>query len=253
MHHNHNSPSMISPERLALNKRFVEAFENLIERRMIIPNDRNGRGIGDVAAVVLNNRGYGHIISAFLKEGDKRCINHEQAKRFCRKYHVNEDYVLHGRGSLLSPDQSDFPTLGDTNVRTNVTLFSREAFASDQLDTDPSVREQQEHYRLPGLEGSNYVAFPVKGNSMEPLIRDKEIVVCEPLESPKDLQSDKIYAVASDGKVWIKFVQQLPDTKNAQNRLNLISANYIEHAPILHEANETTRFYKVVRCIKEFN
>jgi hypothetical protein len=74
---------MITQDRRELNDRFKEVFRILEERGEIIKNDRNGRGLGDFAKRILNNRSYGHIIRAFLNDDDKRCINYEQARRVC--------------------------------------------------------------------------------------------------------------------------------------------------------------------------
>ena len=57
---------MIREDRIELNKRFVKVFKMLQDKSTIIKNDRNGRGIGDVAEKILGNGSYGHIIRAYL-------------------------------------------------------------------------------------------------------------------------------------------------------------------------------------------
>ena len=73
---------MIQEDRLELNDRFIKVFQMLEDRGAIIKNDRHGKGIGDVAEKILGNKGYGHIIRAYLNEGDKRVIGYSHARRF---------------------------------------------------------------------------------------------------------------------------------------------------------------------------
>jgi phage repressor protein C with HTH and peptisase S24 domain len=244
---------MISSNRIALNDRFLTVYDMLVERGEIIKSDRSGKGIGDFAKIIMGKRSYGHIIKAYLNVNNKRCIQYEEASRLCEAYGVNKDYLLEGLGKPFGNTQTSLVTLESTTVKTNVTLYSTEAFASDQLDADSFVVEHQQQYRVPGLDGDDYVAFPVKGNSMEPHINNGDIVICKQVESLREIKQNQIYAISSDGKVWIKYIQQLPFPKGSLNKLNLISANHLEHAPIIHEANTSTKIYKVVSRISNFN
>ena len=86
---------------------------------------------------------------------------------------------------------------------------------------------------------------------MEPIIQNGDIVVCRELNNLMDINDNDIYAVKSNGSVWIKYVQKIM-TKNHVSKLKLISANYLEHDPFVEDVNEFTRLYKVIRKITEF-
>ena len=59
---------MIGGDRIVLNERFVKIFNALEDQGKIVKNDRGGKGMGDFADKILGNRGYGHIVRAFLNK-----------------------------------------------------------------------------------------------------------------------------------------------------------------------------------------
>ncbi len=240
---------MIGEDRIELNKRFVKAFEMLEERGVIVKNDRKGRGIGDVAEKVLGNKGYGHIIRAYLNKDDKRVISYSQARKFCHEFGVNEDYLLDGRGS---PFGMDLPTKEVASpASTGSILFTTaEAFAGATTGADSFTRETNTFFSLPDIKGSGYVAFHINGNSMEPVIQDGDIVVCKEIDRLEDIKDNKIYAVKNNGMLWVKHVQRILHG-NRVTHLKLISANYLEYDPFVEEVNVHTKLYRVVRKISD--
>lgn len=242
---------MITQDRRELNDRFKEVFRILEDRGDIIKNDRNGRGLGDFAKRILNNRSYGHIIRAFLNDDDKRCINYEQARRVCNEYGVNQNYLLEGQGT---PFGMDLPKANEVNGKEsplNILFTSVEAFAGASVDTDSFVQESAEFFTLPGLFGDGYVAFPINGNSMTPVINDGDIIICKQIAGVHEIKENKIYAVRTKGSLWVKYVQPIKETKGRIHALKLISANYLEHDPWVEEVDRNTRLYEVQRRISE--
>lgn len=251
---------MIREDRLQLNERFIRVFQLLEERGVIVKNDRSGKGMGDFAEKILGNRAYGHIIRAYLNPDDKRCIDYSQARILCREYAVNESYLIDGIGT---PFGFDLPTLEigtDRNVSLGNILFtSTEAFAGVATgEVDGFHQEDKEFFSIPGLSGGGLVAFPINGNSMEPVIQNGDIVICRRLESINELKDNKIYAIRAKGSVWVKYVQKLKDQKGRVTRLKLISANHLEHDPFDLELdtygdyqNHYIDLYQVIRRISD--
>lgn len=245
---------MIREDRLQLNERFIRVFQLLEERGVIVKNDRSGKGMGDFAEKILGNRAYGHIVRAYLNPVDKRCIDYSQARILCREYGINESYLIDGIGT---PFGFDLPTAivgTDTNVsfgKGNIIFTTTEAFAGTAVDTGGFQVEDREYFNIPGLSGGSMVAFPINGNSMEPIIQNGDIVICREISGVTDLKDNKIYAVKSNGKVWVKYVQKLTDRKGRVTHLKLISANHLEHDPFEEEVNEYTRLYQVIRRISD--
>jgi len=84
---------------------------------------------------------------------------------------------------------------------------------------------------------------------MDPVIRNQDIVVCKSIENLNDVRDNEIYAVRSNGNVWVKYVQKIMNNRGRTVRLKMISANYFDNDPFEEDVNETTRLYKVVRKI----
>jgi hypothetical protein len=242
---------MITQDRRELNDRFKEVFRILEERGEIIKNDRNGRGLGDFAKRILNNRSYGHIIRAFLNDDDKRCINYEQARRVCHEYGVNMAYLLEGEGTPFGMELPEPVEVEGVDVPLNILFTSTEAFAGASVDSDSFVTENNDFFRLPGISGSGYVAFPINGNSMEPVINNGDVVICKEVDGLHQVRENRIYAVRSNGRLWVKYVQKVPNSKGRITGLKLISANYLEHDPWIEEVDKNTRLYEVVRRVSE--
>lgn len=239
---------MIGEDRLQLNERFCKVFDLLEERGEIVKNDRNGKGMGDFADRILGNRAYGHIIRAFLNPEDKRCINYSQARILCREYGVNESYMLDGVGTPFGMELPNEEILYREAPTGNILFTSAEAFAGSTVDVGSFTQEGHSYFSLPGLEGPGLVAFPISGNSMEPLIFNGDVVICRQIESMKDISDNDIYAVRNNGSIWVKHVQRIYHGGRITH-LKLISANHLEHDPFVEEVNIHTRLYKVIRKI----
>lgn len=241
---------MISDDRRALNDRFIKVFKVLEERGDIIKNDRNGKGLGDFAEKIVGNRAYGHIVRAFLNDHDKRCISYEQARRVCNEYGVNYTYLLEGEGTPFGLDlPTSSPEEADVVYKGNILFTTTEAFAGVALDAGSFKTEDNDFFSIPGLTGGGLVAFPISGNSMDPIINDSDIVVSREIAGVHEIKDNKIYAVKHNGSVWVKYVQRILNEKGRVTHLKLISANHLEYDPFIEEVNEYTRLYEVIRRV----
>ncbi|PHN07205.1 S24 family peptidase [Flavilitoribacter nigricans] len=241
---------MIREDRIQLNRRFIKVFKLLEDRGDIIKNDRNGKGLGDFAKKILGNRAYGHIVRAYLNEDDKRCIDYRQARIICREYGVNESYLIDGEGTPFGMELPEPPIIEESDMPApNILFTTTEAFAGSAVDVGSFAREDLDFFNIPGLSGNGLVAFPIKGNSMEPVIQDSDIVICREIDGVGELRDNKIYAVKSNGSLWVKYVQRVINNKGRTTHLKMISANHLEYDPFLEEVNEYTRLFQVIRRI----
>ena len=187
---------MIREDLIQLNKSFIKVFKLLEDRGDIIKNDRGGKGLGDFAKKILGNRAYGHIVRAYLNEDDKRCIDYRQARIICREYGVNESYLIDGEGTPFGMELPDPPVIMESDQPVpNILFTTTEAFAGTAVDVSSFAREDMDFFAIPGLSGNGLVAFPIKGNSMEPVIMDHDIVICREIDGVGGLRDNKIYAV----------------------------------------------------------
>lgn len=241
---------MIREDRIQLNERFINVFNLLEERGDIVLNDRGGKGMGDFANKILGNRAYGHIVRAFLNTDDKRVIDYRHAKTLCKVYGVNENYLLEGNGT---PFGFDLPksNVSENNGQGigNILFTSVSAFAGTSVEAGGFANEEKEYFAIPGVAGGGLVAFPIDGNSMEPVIQDTDVVICKEISSLKEVRENEIYAIKNNGTLWVKYVQLVQNQKGRITKLKLISANYLEYDPFEEEVNTYTRLYKVIRKI----
>lgn len=243
---------MIREDRLKLNERFINVFSLLQERGDVVLNDRSGKGMGDFAEKVLGNKAYGHIIRAFLNSDDKRVLDYRHARTVCREYGVNESYLIDGIGT---PFGFDLPSnKGEVNVsKGNILFTSVQAFAGTTVEDAGSFAPSEEYnyFSLPGLSGSGLVAFPIEGNSMDPVIKDNDIIICKELSSLHEISENDIYTVKNNGSLWVKYIRKIQDSNGRISQLKLISANHLEYDPFIEDVSEHTRLYKVVRRISQ--
>lgn len=242
---------MIREDRLELNERFVKVFSLLEDKGEIVKNDRSGKGMGDFAEKILGNRGYGHIIRAFLNEKDKRVISYSQARTLCREYGVSETYMLDGVGT---PFGFDIPSdssqrEGDFSLG-NILFTTTEAFAGATVEAGSFAKEDHSWFSIPGVAGNGLVAFPINGNSMEPVIQDGDLVICRQVENLENIHDNDIFAVKNNGSLWVKYVQRIRHGGRITH-LKLISANHLEHDPFIEEVSVHTRLYRVIRRLSD--
>jgi phage repressor protein C with HTH and peptisase S24 domain len=103
------------------------------------------------------------------------------------------------------------------------------------------------------LDAGELFAFPIKGNSMFPVINDGDIVVCKPLRSLNEFKENKIYAINDSGSIWVKYVQKEQSIKSDVAKLKLISANHLEHDPFHIDVSESTKLFQVIRRISSLD
>jgi hypothetical protein len=242
---------MIGHDRIELNKRFVDVFNKLEEKGAIVKNDRNGRGMGDFAERILGNRAYGHIICAFLNPEDKRCFDYKHIDKLCAAYGVNPEYMMHGTGKpfeALARRASSEATPAMA-IKGNILYTSVQALAGSGVEAGSQAPEDTSFFSIPDMPGSDLVAFSIDGNSMYPLIKYGDIVICEPTSSLEAVRDNDIYAIKTKDAVWVKYVQKIKNNRGRIVQLKLISENKLEYDPFVEDMTEDIRIYKVVRLI----
>ena len=242
---------MIREDRIQLNNRFIKVFQLLEERGDVILNDRSGKGMGDFAERILGNRAYGHIVRAFLNPTDKRVIDYRHARTLCREYGVNESYLIDGVGTPFGFDLPHTHGNKEHSYRNsgNILFTTVQAFAGSGVDVGGSAAEDNQYYAIPGVSGSGLVAFPIEGDSMDPVIKDGDTIICRQIGGLHEIKENQIYAVKNNGSLWVKYIQTIKNNKGRITALKLISANHLEYDPFVEEINEHTRLFKVIRLI----
>ena len=97
----------------------------------------------------------------------------------------------------------------------NILYTSVSAFAGTAVEAGSFASEDNEFFAIPGVAGGGLVAFPIEGNSMEPVIQDGDMVICREISSLKEVKENELYAVKSNGTLWIKYVKLVYDQDTA--------------------------------------
>ncbi|MGK0387758.1 MAG: SOS-response transcriptional repressor LexA [Maribacter sp.] len=247
-----NRTVMIGGDRIILNERFVKIFAELEKQGKVVKNDRGGKGMGDFAEKILGNRGYGHIVRAFLNKDDKRVLDYKHIEPLAKYYGVNKEYLLHGMKPVFGKSQPRNMTSDITMPMMhsgNIIFTSVSALAGSGIDAGSSSSEKLSSFTIPGVAGSGLYALEVEGDSMEPLLNDGEIVICEQVDYLNEIKDNEVCVIKVDGDVWIKYVQLIKDRAGRITQLKLISENKLEYDPFEVDMNEGLRIYKVIRRI----
>lgn len=243
---------MIGGDRITLNERFIKIFDELEKQGKVVKNDRGGRGMGDFADKILGNRGYGHIVRAFLNKDDKRVIDYKHIEPLCKHYNVNKEFMLHGMKPMFGKSYVK-STMSDVAMPLmstgNITFTSVSALAGSGVDAGSSSSEKLSSFTIPGVAGSGLYALEVEGDSMEPLLNDGEIVICEQVDYLNQIKENEVCVVKAEGDVWIKYVQPIKDRSGRVSQIKLISENKLEYDPFTVSVDEDIRIYKVIRRI----
>jgi hypothetical protein len=234
-------------KRNELNNRFIAVYKQLEEDGIIKDNSRENSDSyskTEIAKALLG-KNHVHIICEYLS--GKRMIKHEEAKIFAEMFGINKDYLIDGIGQPFGDNRS--PDVGAVPPMRNKILYAPvAAFASSA--NDAQFQGESEFFQIPGLHG-DFIAFAVRGNSMQPTINEGDIVICRSLDADaKQLKDNEIYAVSVDNAIMIKRVQCIWD-KNRRKvmKIKLISDNYLEHDPMVQEVSSIHKYWKVEKKV----
>ena len=205
-----------------VNQRFRTVYKELENNNLI-------KGKSDLAHILGT---YNHVINSILK--GQRNITVEQLNKLFDHYKVNANFVfgLSETIFLQKPHSG-----GDFSIRSfeeqmmhgrqNIVLVPDKALAGYALEhQDANYLDNLQRFSIPGIEGSDLVAFEISGDSMMPTVTNGDVVVCEKLERGEPLRDNQVYVIVSD-VVVAKRIQQVKDN----HQLRLISDNATVYQP----------------------
>jgi phage repressor protein C with HTH and peptisase S24 domain len=96
----------------------------------------------------------------------------------------------------------------DKDGEDNTELVPVAAQAGYTLQHNEAVVKELPRYRVPGFENGKFRAFEVSGDSMEPTLNHRDIVVCSYVDNWRLLVPGDIYVVVTDESVMLKRIRQ---------------------------------------------
>ena len=223
-----------------VNQRFKKVFETL-ERINII------KGKSDIAKQLGT---YNHVVNSILK--GQRNVTVEQLNKLFEIYGINANYVFGNSDQMFLESrlpEGDFPTFNLKNrpakVRQNITLVPHKVLAGYALEHQASdYLDSLQKFGIPGMQGSNLIAFEITGDSMYPTITNGDYVVCEEVKREEPIRDNHVYVIVTE-VVVAKRIQQIRDEEGEIYQLRLISDNDMVYKPYEIDLEEIKQILKV--------
>jgi phage repressor protein C with HTH and peptisase S24 domain len=130
----------------------------------------------------------------------------------------------------------------DRDGEDNTELVPVAAQAGYTLQHNEGVVKELPRYRVPGFENGKFRAFEVSGDSMEPTLNHRDIVVCSYVDNWRLLVPGDVYVVVTDESVMLKRIRQRITDRASE--VMLYSDNP-HRPPYPMECSEITELWRV--------
>lgn len=170
--------------------------------------------------------------------GDSRYLTRPFLKRFARAYaeYINEDWLLTGEGEMVKVDTR--------SLRPRLPL---EVAAGPMGVTIGTAMESNCEFLpiIPDMPAYDFT-IPVRGDSMEPLLFDADILYCRAIDNASELREDGVYVLDSAEGAVVKRLTLTADGV-------LCKSENPKYAPYIIPAAEVLRIYIVVGLSRSFS
>ncbi|GGG33862.1 S24 family peptidase [Hymenobacter glacieicola] len=154
-------------------------------------------------------------ISLYEKEETMQ-IKMPVLKKLAEIYHTTPEYIETGVRTGKESFNS-MPTrilIKDQRNNPLILLVPHKAEAGYRQNmNDEKYLGQLDTISLPGFTGGDFRAFEVSGTSMEPTFSPGDLVICEHIERPEDIQDGQVYVLVTTEGICIKRVTNLVTKK----------------------------------------
>lgn len=141
-------------------------------------------------------------------ENGNRKISTDKLVRITEKYGINANWLLNGSGTVFHPRKAAAKaTKKELQEETLIPFIDKKAHADypRNLSDDEYIKSFR-MYRVPGYEKGSYRMFEVVGDSMEPTIYEKEILISEHISNWRKAGNGKICVVICEDSIVVKRV-----------------------------------------------
>lgn len=171
------------------------------------------------------------------------------------KFGFNPEFLFLGSGEkFISPDEikfkQDCESLEQGIIHIPVTA---KAGYTDQIN-DKVYIENLKSYTLPldYFNSGEFRSFEIEGDSMEPVLKDGEIIVCSRVEDPalyaNNIKTGYVYVVVTNNDIMVKRVA---NRLKEEGKLQLISDN-TDYPDVIVDKNELQEVWIVKIKISPF-
>jgi transcriptional regulator with XRE-family HTH domain len=137
---------------------------------------------------------YSHILNPKRPED----VTYKHLIRLYEAFNLNEGWVLDGKGSMIMVNYH------------NTILCPYIANAGNVIPIGHQWEDQSERVQIPGVNVES-VAFQVSGDSMEPMLRSGDHLICIKLDSAVTLRDNSVYLLITTEGIYVKEILRLPE------------------------------------------
>lgn len=212
----------------------TEAHNRLLQSIEYLKNNGKARTHEEIA----NRSGFARSNVSSAINGNPRYLTTGFLKRFARAYaeYINEDWLLTGEGEMVKVDTR--------SLRPRLPL---EVAAGPMGVTIGTAMESNCEFLpiIPDMPAYDFT-IPVRGDSMEPLLYDADILYCRAIDEASELREDGVYVLDSAEGAVVKRLTLTPDGL-------LCKSENPKYAPYIIPAAEVLRIYIVVGMSRSFS
>lgn len=144
-------------------------------------------------------------------------IKPSKLKALAKLYHTTVEYLNTGQRNGKE-SFSFMPTryvVTDTQGRKQILLVPHKAEAGyrQRLNDEQYLGTLETISGIPGLAGGDYRAFEVAGVSMSPNFEPGDLVICEHIERPEDIEDGEVYVLVTTEGICLKRVTNMVEKR----------------------------------------
>ena len=178
-----------------------------------------------------------------LIESGTRELSRKTANKIAEEFGIDPDLLFQEEMEIpieADPYRSQYP---------DCILVEAKALASFPSVFVPDGSSMIGRFKIPGLQYREkpYLAVKVEGPSMEPTIRQGDVIIVDEMESRAEFADDRVYVVIIEGMALVKRVKMVVE---GEVKARLISDNGNTHQDVPFERIQ--KMYKALMIIKDF-
>lgn len=140
---------------------------------------------------------YHHVLSPKRRES----VSIEHLEALYKACNVNPLWVLNGTGSVF---------MVNNHISSGQTILCPYAANAGKVEEySQEWAGLAARVQVPGVTQES-VAFRVEGDSMEPLLKSGDYLVCVKLRDPEQFRDNRVHVICTPNGIWVKELRRLP-------------------------------------------
>ncbi len=177
-------------------------------------------------------------------EGGRIKLSLETLFRICDKFNISADWLLYGESSMhRNLEIPKAAAKGSLKGFSPNIIFVDTVAHADYLKNfnNEAYLRSLEAYSIPGFKDGNFRMFEVLGDSMQPAITEKDILVVKIIDKYKEIEDGTLCVIVSKNGIVVKRVFNLPQESN----ILVLKSDNEKYKPFKVEFEELLEIWEV--------